>query len=237
MIIQKLKLNLIPGGIRQIVKVSQYDDKGTYLEIKLYNGANVFNIPSGASVVIQGTKQDRTGFQYPCEYTGSIITVPVTLQMCAYGDEVETEISIAYNNEVKHTETFILDVKNGALHNNIKISETDIPLLNHLDQVAKNLDASMDEMRGLNESAAESKDSAAQSASEAEQSAQEAARSATDAANSATAAAESASVLGEMSGAFQIVSEDGHLYLKPLPGFGGAFAIVRSSGHMTVAYA
>lgn len=69
MITQTLKLNLIPGQVLPRVNVSQYDSGTRTLQMSLYNGEQAFNVSSGIDGFVQGTKPDRTGFQYAATLT------------------------------------------------------------------------------------------------------------------------------------------------------------------------
>lgn len=132
MITQTFRLNLVPGGVKPRVNVSQYDSQSRTLEIQLYDGSQPFEIPSGASVYIQGTKADGTGFQYNAEHTDNVVTADVTEQMTAFAGEVETEIVIAAGGAKIASGNFILRVEPSALREDVPISETDIPVLETL---------------------------------------------------------------------------------------------------------
>ena len=81
MIEQNYNLNLIPNGVPVVVKASQYDKTSRTINFSLYNGDTVFNVPTGASVYVQGTKPDNTGFQYACTFTDNIVSFDIEDQM------------------------------------------------------------------------------------------------------------------------------------------------------------
>ena len=137
MITQKINLNLIPNGVMPRVNVSQYDYGSRTLEITLYNGSSLFTIPTGAQIVIQGTKKDNRGFQYvDLDYSGSVVTADITQQMTVFEDEVQVELVIITgsddNKQQLATANFILNVEQAALKDDIVVSETDIPAIQTL---------------------------------------------------------------------------------------------------------
>jgi len=136
-ITQKINVNLIPSGIKPRVNVSQYDYGSRTLEISLYNGTVPFNVPSGANVIIQGTKKDGRGFQYEgLEFENNVVTCDITQQMTVFEDEVATEIVINTGTgddaEQLATANFIINVEPAALRDDVVVSETDIPAIQTL---------------------------------------------------------------------------------------------------------
>lgn len=181
MVTQKINLNLVPGGVLPRVKMSQYDNQGRYIEATLYSGVNKFTVPSGCVVYIQGTKRDKTGFQYTCSVNGAVVTAPVTKQMCAFSGDVMTELVIMQGSNRIGTGNFILDVESAALSDDTIISETDIPIIERLPEIVADLSESV-------QTTIENAAKAQQSADDAETSAAQAAQSATNAATAQTGA-------------------------------------------------
>lgn len=165
MIEQALKLNLIPGGVMPRINVSQYDADSRTINVTLYNGSTLFEIPSGSSVIVQGTKKDKTGFAYDCTYSGSVASFEITTQMAIFAGEVQAELRIEYDNQILGTANFVIFVENAALRDDTEISDTEIPAIIAL--------------------AREQEENAAQSAAAAAESEENAATSETNAANSA----------------------------------------------------
>lgn len=125
---QTINLNLIPGGIDPVIHVSQYD-KGQTWTFNIYAGSQAFSIPSGSTVTIQGTKPDKTGFQYSCTYSGSVVTATEQQQMTVLAGNVPTELRITKGNELIGSMNFIIMVEPAALTDDTVISETDLPLI------------------------------------------------------------------------------------------------------------
>lgn len=145
MITQKINLNLIPGGVMPRVNVSQYDYGSRTLEITLYNGSSLFEIPSGVNIFIQGTKKDMRGFQYEnLSYSGSVVTADITQQMTVFEDEVLVELVILKTlfggkSEQLATANFVLNVEPAALRDNVVVSETDIPAIQTLPEAMEEI--------------------------------------------------------------------------------------------------
>ena len=128
-------LDMTPGGVPQIVRLSRYDKKIPELEFTLWNGASGYTIPTGATVFITGSKPDKTGFEYECTYTGSVVSVEVTEQMTAVAGRVVCELTVATSNGKKGSANFFLDVEPSALSDDTVISETDIPIIQHIPEI------------------------------------------------------------------------------------------------------
>lgn len=142
MITQQIKLNLIPGQVFPRVNASQYDSGTRTLQMALYNGDQVFNIASGMTAVVQGTKPDRTGFQYAATVTAgsNIVTIDITQQMTAVKGDVTCELVISNGNNRIATVNFILYVEAAALADDTVISETDLPLIEEAAELAERID-------------------------------------------------------------------------------------------------
>lgn len=143
MITQTLKLNLIPGQVLPRINASQYDAGTRTLQMLLYNGDQAFNISSGMSGFVQGTKPDRTGFQYSATVTegSNVVTLVVTQQMTAVSGEVTCELVITDGDDRIATVNFILYVEPAALADDTVISETELPLIEEAAELAQRIDA------------------------------------------------------------------------------------------------
>lgn len=161
---QKIKINLIPGGIIPVIYVSQYD-AGRPLQFEIYDGQNAATIESGTTIKIRGTKADGHGVEYACTYSGNVVSASTTQQMTAAPGSMTCELRLTKNSAVIGTANFILEVEESALRDGTDLSGSELPFLEDLGRTY---------------------------ATQAAASATAAATSATDAANSATAAANSA---------------------------------------------
>ena len=125
---QTINLDLIPGGVPPIINVSQYDKGQTWI-FNVYAAGQTFEIPSGSAVTIQGTKPDRTGFQYACTFLGSVVEAIETVQMTVLPGDVPAEIRITKDGELIGSKNIIIRVEPAALTDETQISETDLPLI------------------------------------------------------------------------------------------------------------
>ena len=142
MITQALNLNLIPGQVLPRVNVSQYDSGTRTLQMSLYNGTQAFNVTSGVLGFIQGTKPDRTGFQYSATVTSgsNVVTADITQQMTAVSGDVVTELVLVSGDDQIATVNFIIHVEAAALADDTVISETELPLIEEAAELAERID-------------------------------------------------------------------------------------------------
>jgi len=193
MITQSTKLNLIPGGIPEVIKVSQYDAGSRTISFQLYNGTTPFT-SAGLSAQIRGTKPDKHGFAYDATYSAGVVSFAVRDQMTAVAGSVDCEIVLISGQEVLGTANFTLEVERAALNDDTDISDTELPAI--IDLARSNAEAaaaSAQDAAGSATAAAASETNAASSASTASSAATAAASSETNAANSATTATTAAS--------------------------------------------
>lgn len=142
MITQALNLNLIPGQVLPRVNVSQYDSGTRTLQMSLYNGTQAFNVTSGVLGYIQGTKPDRTGFQYSATVTSgsNVVTADITQQMTAVSGDVVTELVLVSGDDQIATVNFIIHVEAAALADDTVISDTELPLIEEAAELAERID-------------------------------------------------------------------------------------------------
>lgn len=131
MITLALDLNLIPMGTMPRLNVSQYDH-GQDVECGLYEGAIPYSIPNGTTAVVQGTKADNTGFEYPCTISNNEVMFKIADQMTVFAGDVTCEVVLLNGEDRIGTINFLLRVEPTALKDDITISETDIPLLQQI---------------------------------------------------------------------------------------------------------
>lgn len=142
---QSFNLDIIPQGVNPLVYVSQYDKGQTWL-ISIMEGNTPFNIPVGAGVTIQGTKPDQTGFQYPCTYSGNLVTAIEQQQMTVKAGKVPCEIVISESGAVIASLNFYLVVEPAALSEDTIISETELPLIEKAAEIAIEIDDILDQV-------------------------------------------------------------------------------------------
>ena len=65
MIVYTFDLDMVPGGNRAILHLSQYDEDFT-LKARLFARTGVFTVESGTTAEIRGLKSDSNGFSASC---------------------------------------------------------------------------------------------------------------------------------------------------------------------------
>ncbi len=126
-------LNLVPGGVPAIINVSQYDVNREW-RLNLYYADDVYTIPPGATIRIDGTKPDKKGFSYNQSdgviTTGSdYVVVTSTSQMTPVAGDVRCELRIQQGDQDIGTANFIIRVERAAVAVDADMSETDIPAI------------------------------------------------------------------------------------------------------------
>lgn len=125
---QNTELHVTPGGIIPVVHVSQYDENRV-LTFQLMDGNNAANIPSGATVAIEGTKPSRHGFSYEATLAGSVVTVNTTLQMTVEQGTVECKLKVTSGTQIIGTALFLMEVEQAGISDGTIVSDTDIPMI------------------------------------------------------------------------------------------------------------
>ena len=165
---QTINLNMIPGGVMPVVYASQYDNQTDAVIFKLYNGTLPFNVPSGAAVLINGTKPDVTGFSYTAaSVSGNTAVCNVTTQMTAVAGDVMCELRIRTESQIIGSVNFILRVEKTALGDDAVLSETDIPLIEQAVEIAADLSEYIETAVTSAETASEAAEEATEAAAEA----------------------------------------------------------------------
>ena len=125
---QKIKLNIVPGGIIPIINVSQ-NDIGRVLQFELYDGLSAASITAGTTATIEGTKPDNHAFQYSATISGNVVTVNTVQQMVIVPGTVECTLTLTYSGQVIGTALFFMEVERSGLDMNADVSDTELPAL------------------------------------------------------------------------------------------------------------
>ena len=132
-ITQSYKIDMTSGAVPLRIKVSQYDAGIRTLTFALFNlGAKLTSAQlSSLTAYVQGTKQDKKGFEYECtadfSAEGCSVTVAITEQMTACAGDVVCELVLVADDERIGSANFILEVERAALGADTDISETELP--------------------------------------------------------------------------------------------------------------
>ena len=140
MVSYELDLNLTPGDVLPRLNVSQYN-KGQTVECIIYHGSQMYSIPSGATALVNGTKPDKTGFEYNATVSGGEVLFTITEQMTAVAGDVTCEVVILKDGERVGTINFLLVVEAAALSDDTVISETDLPIIQRIPEFVAECEA------------------------------------------------------------------------------------------------
>lgn len=132
---QKVNLNLIPGGVRPVINVSQYDE-GRQFQLAIFQGSASYDL-TGKTVTIEVGKNDGNGCAYGVTdlvntvpvvaVSGNIVTITTPIQMTACAGENIGELKIAESGNEIGTLNFVLLCEQSALSPDTPISDTEIP--------------------------------------------------------------------------------------------------------------
>lgn len=148
MITQTYNIDLIPSGVPTIVHVSQYDSASRTIAMSIYDGGVAYDL-TDKIVTVRGTKQDNTGFEYPCTVDGNVASFVLNAQMTIFSGDVPCEIRIAENGFVIGSHNFVLQVERTPLDSSIVISDTELPLIEEAEQNAIRAEQAADEAEAL----------------------------------------------------------------------------------------
>lgn len=152
---QKIKLNMVPGGIIPVVHLSQ-NDIGRVLQFELYDGVSAASITTGTTVTVEGTKPDRHAFQYDATISGNVVTVNTVQQMVIVPGTVECTLTLTYNSQVIGTALFFMEVERSGLDMNADVSDTELPAL--MDLARANAERAEDAANDADDSAQDAED-------------------------------------------------------------------------------
>ena len=138
MAVQKVKCNLVPSFVTPVtVNLHQFDkttdSEGKVIEVELYNGKELYTIPTDAKAIIRATKPDRTFYEYVCTYEGSIVSVEVKEQMTAVKGRYFAELRLTKNGNIIGSASFMICIEPSTLADAV-VSESDIPLIEKASQ-------------------------------------------------------------------------------------------------------
>lgn len=148
MITQTYNIDLIPSGVPTIVHVSQYDSASRTIAMSIYDGGVAYDL-TDKIVTVRGTKQDNTGFEYPCTVDGNVASFVLNAQMTIFSGDVPCEIRIAENGFVIGSHNFVLRVERTPLDSSIVISDTELPLIEGAEQNAIRAEQAADDAEAL----------------------------------------------------------------------------------------
>lgn len=99
-------LDITPGAIPQVVKVSEYDVNRAYT-VTLVDEGGVFEIPSGTTATVEGTIKDSP-FSEAATVSGNTIVFELSENMTAYAGDAWVKIKLTKDSKPIQTAAFIL---------------------------------------------------------------------------------------------------------------------------------
>ena len=133
---QTINLNLVPGGVKQIVNASQYD-VGRVFRCNLYNGNAIYTLDGTETITIEGQKGDNHIFLYSVTNTSSsYVDISTTEQMTALEGYVDCELRIKKSGTDIGTANFYLNVEKAATENGT-LSDSDISALREVEDAVE----------------------------------------------------------------------------------------------------
>lgn len=106
LITKRFTLDITPGAIPQVVKVSEYDQNRQYT-VNLIDEGGVFEIPSGTTATIEGTIGGNA-FSESATVSGNTITFVLAESMTAKTGDVWCKIKLTKDSKPIQTCAFIL---------------------------------------------------------------------------------------------------------------------------------
>ena len=123
----QIKVNLVPSGVMPVVYINQ-GDMGYDKEFLVYNGDSPYNVPSGVSATVRGTKADGYGVTEAATVTtgSNLVTVTITEQMVAAAGANLYELVFVDTNGLRVASiNMVWAVKRDALGDSV-ISDSDL---------------------------------------------------------------------------------------------------------------
>lgn len=108
--IEKNVMLCLGDGFPVRIPVSQFDTMWRFI-FSIVNNSQPWEIPSGATAVLNGRKPDGNVFAFSGTIENNTVTVDADVQMTAVAGQTVCELSVLSNGEIVGTANFILDVE------------------------------------------------------------------------------------------------------------------------------
>lgn len=138
-------LQLVPGGVPLVLHASQYDSARDYQFTPMY-GSSKYSYQSGAKVLVEATKPDKTIVQEEAIYNtdGTIYYKPSEVLYQVAGD-VRMKVVVDKDNQTLASATVTLAVDMAGIATYAQISKSDLSLLHETSQKLSTIDTSVAE--------------------------------------------------------------------------------------------
>lgn len=126
-------LDMVPGMVPQVIKVSQYDDD-FQIVFDLYSHEDTFTVPSGTTAEVRGTKRDGNGFSADCALSSKTVNQTTVYEVTVTGDKQMTavsgdqifEIMLINGTKELNSANFILHIERAAMDMDTIVSDSKI---------------------------------------------------------------------------------------------------------------
>lgn len=148
---QNVNVNLTPGGYPKEFHVSQYD-VGRQLVAKVVDSTGDYSIPSGATVVLVGTKPSGFGFTLNGTVSGSTVTFSTTATVTAEYGRIPCEIRITNGSTILGTANCMLVVEESP-HQEDTVDGDSATVIPELTLLVERIEAAAESIHDLSVSA------------------------------------------------------------------------------------
>lgn len=115
MVSQSIRVNFNPSGVQDRLHASQYDTGERVFSFLCFYDSSLYEIPSGATVTLNGQKSGGYAFVIPCTYEGSTVTCDCTASMTDVSGLVTCELEVLTGGQVVQSGNFYLVVEPSAI--------------------------------------------------------------------------------------------------------------------------
>ena len=113
MIVHEFDLDVVPNGRLQQVWLNQ-NDADFQLKITPFARAGIFELESGTTAEIRGTKGDGTGYSASASISDSVVTVSGDKQLTSAAGRGIFEITFHKGRMMLNTANFVINVEEAA---------------------------------------------------------------------------------------------------------------------------
>lgn len=126
---QRYMLGVSPGINSPRIRCSM-GDTARDIKLLLYDSEGMFNIPSGVSAVVKGTKSNNVGFLHSCIVGSNYVIFTIVEDMSDIPGIVICEIQLTDSNGgIIGTSNFVIQVENPALSDDSDIGDVDTDII------------------------------------------------------------------------------------------------------------
>lgn len=124
-VIKRINLDVYSSDFKEIIRAQQGDNLTRMIEFALYNQNEIYTIPTGITVKIEGHRGDKSMFSKNCTYSGNIVSVELDDDILLYSGMVEAKVVMYdYNaNKVLSSVAFRIEVQEAPCDTNAEVEQ------------------------------------------------------------------------------------------------------------------